>query len=246
MRIVLQPLREIRTHETRRKRVAGHAVGAVLHGQCAGERRDGALGGRVGGDVRHGRLPRHGRHQDDAAETPLAHAGQDGAGAMERAVDVHVLQRLPLGGGHLHHRFAVLVAGIADEHVDGQASGIQLRHGVRHRGIVGHIEGRGMRPDALFGQTRAGGLAGLPRQVIDHHLRAGLSQRPRNGVAQPPRRPRHQRDATRQSERLVQIIVFQRCLLVLYAPDLWVRPVSSSAFGMQNKVDINLNIRDYF
>ncbi|MOA16195.1 hypothetical protein D3C78_1363940 [compost metagenome] len=139
---------------------------------------------------------------------------------MERAVDVHVLQRLPLGGAHLHHRFAVLVAGIADQHVDGEPVGLQSGDSGSHRRAIGHVEGGAARLDPVFRQPRASGFAGLDRQVVDHDLRAGHPQAPRDGEAQSPGRARHQRDAPRETERLVQIVVFQACLLVLYAPNL--------------------------
>ena len=177
------------------------AVLGPLRRERAGELVHAALAGGVGGAAHAGGHPAaHRGHVDDAAVLLRDHDPADGLASQERAEDVDAQDPLELLGGHLLGVEPRVGAGHVDEDVDLA----ELLHGllghVLHRRGVGEVGGdrHGRAPEGLDLLDRGRQMFGV--EVVDHHVRAALRQRDRDGATQPAAAARHDRDLACQIE----------------------------------------------
>ena len=130
--------------------VALDVVRAVFGADVAREHLQAALGRGIGGNGFAAQLGHHGADVDDFSVTFLDHRGDDGLGADEGGVEVHVDDLAEIVGAHLRHGDALDDARVVDQNVDDADLVLHVCHQGLHRAFISHVADVAMGPDALF------------------------------------------------------------------------------------------------
>ncbi len=103
----------------------------------------------------------------------LDHPGDDGLGADEGGVQVHVDDGTEVRRAHFDHGDALDDAGVVDQDVDGADFFLDLLDEGLHSGLVGHVAGVAVGLDALGGVSVDAHLGLFRVQVVENDGRAG-------------------------------------------------------------------------
>jgi hypothetical protein len=125
------------------------------------------------------------RDVHDRAAAARDHLAGDALEAEEHALAVDAHDAVPVRLGEVHDVRPPGDAGVVDEHVDPAEGGGDLADHPVDAGQVADVGGDRQAPPAPGRDAGGGLLGGGPVDVGDCHVRAGIGERQRRGVADP-------------------------------------------------------------
>jgi hypothetical protein len=159
------PARDHRVHpDPERAEIARHAFGQPL-----GRR----LGGRVGGHAAAVAVPGDRAEVDNRAAARRLHRRGDGLDREELVADIGGLALVPVFGGHILPRVALVVGGVVGQDADGSQRIGRGGHRGAQRVDVAQVAAAEPGGGQALGRDRVGGRAcGVPVDVEEAHPRA--------------------------------------------------------------------------
>src|ERR671916_1726778 len=190
----------VRVYEARADGVHGDAVAGELQRGGLGEAEHPALGRRVVGLADVPRLPDEGAHVDDLAAPGLGHVRQHGVNGVERAVEVHLDDLVPVVHGQLPQSLVYVDAGVVDEHVHPTEVAYGLVYELlRLLGVRDVRLNRDRLPAGLFDLVDQLLRGLLAARVVDHYLRPAGGEFLGDRRPKPPASPRDDHHSLFQS-----------------------------------------------
>ena len=159
--------------------VDGDAVAGEIGGQRAGEADDAAFAGDVMGKAGDHRAERGRRHVDHAAPLARAHAGHEGGGDQEGAVEINRHHLAPVGEAHVGEILLREDAGAVHHDIDVAEFALHLLGHGGDRGFVGDVafDGDGVAPGGLHHFYRFAAVAEISDRDMHAVFRQSLGKR---------------------------------------------------------------------